>query len=126
MADSRRSADDVLALALASGKRVEDAALVANVSTRTASRRLQEPDFVARIRQLRAAMLDAVVGRLAERSCAAADRLAGLLDSPDENLVFKTAKTVVELALKGREILDLEQRIAALEVSVDQQKDGSR
>ena len=126
MADSRRSADDVLALALASGKRMGDAALEANVSTRTASRRLQEPDFVSRIRQLRAAMLDAVVGRLAERSCAAADSLAGLLDSPDDKLVFKTAKTVVELAFKGREILDVEQRIAALEAAVDQQKEGAR
>jgi hypothetical protein len=119
MADSRERADEALAVALAAGRRVEEAASIAGVSPRTASRRLREPGFTGRVRELRAEMTAAAVGRLAECCSAASDRLAELVCSGDGHLAFKAAKAVLELTFKAQELSELERRIGDLELALE-------
>jgi hypothetical protein len=119
MADSRERADEALAVALAAGRRVEEAAGIAGVSPRTASRRLREPGFAGRVRELRADMTAAAVGRLAECCSAASDRLAELVGSGDGHLAFKAAKAILELTFKAQEISELERRVGDLELALE-------
>ena len=62
----RQSADDRLAAELACGKTVRDAATATGVAERTAHRRQSEPEFRAKVADLRAGMVSAAAGRLAD------------------------------------------------------------
>lgn len=118
----RRDADDVLAGLLAAGNQVKDAAARAGVGERTAFRRLKDPAFAARVRDLRAAAVSAALGRLTDGMTAAADALTALVADPSPDVRFKAAAKVIELALKVRDQADLEDRLARVE---DQLRGGA-
>lgn len=116
MADGgRRTADEALAAELATGKTVRDAATAAGVAERTVYRRLGEPEFRAKVAGLRAGMLSAAAGRLADSMAAAADHLRALLGAKDPNVRLRAATQIVTLALKVTELADLERRVKDLE-----------
>jgi hypothetical protein len=85
VADSGRNdnADEPLALGLAQGKTVAAAAKAANVSERTAYRRLADPAFRRLVRDLRGEMVSQAVGRLTALSGKALDELERLLGAGD-------------------------------------------
>lgn len=114
-ASGRRSADETLAASLAAGKTVAESATAAGVSEATAYRRFKVPAFAARVRELRAAMVATALGRLTDGMTAAADALNELVQSAEADAKFKAAKAVIELALRVREQVDLEERLAAVE-----------
>src|SRR5260221_9998148 len=58
--------DVMLALALASGTKIVDAAEQAGVCRRTVERKLAEPDFRRMVAELRAEMVAAALGRLTD------------------------------------------------------------
>src|SRR5262245_11878431 len=95
---SRAGADEVLALHLASGRPVGESARLAGVSDRTASRRLADPAFRARVRALRGQMTSRAAGILAEGQAAASVRLRLLVNSRDERVALAAATTVLKLA----------------------------
>jgi hypothetical protein len=111
----KKDCDDKLLLALAAGMTVPGAAAQAGCSERTVRRRLADPDFQARVRRVRADMLDRAAGALSAASVKAAAALAKLLDSDKEPVVLGAARVLLDSVLKVREQTELERRLAALE-----------
>jgi hypothetical protein len=111
----RKSGDQVLAVALASGLTVEAAARQANVAPRTVYRRLGDPDFLREVDTLRADMVGQALGRLTESMTAAADTLRALLAARGESVRLGAARSILELPLRLREAAELAQRVRDLE-----------
>ena len=111
----RRNADDRLALELAAGRTVADAAKAAGVSQRTAYRRLDDAGYRQRISTLRSAMVDRATGRLADRSTDAVETLGVLLAAESEWSGSARPDRSWILGTKLRESTEIEERLAALE-----------
>lgn len=114
-ASGRRSADEVLAAHIAAGRTIAESATAAGVGESTAYRRLKCPAFAARVRELRAGMVGAALGKLTEGMTAASDVLVGLLKNKNPETRFRAAAKVIELALRVREQTEVEERLAAVE-----------
>jgi AcrR family transcriptional regulator len=111
----RGSADDVIAVALAGGQTVADAARNAGVAERTVYRRLEDTTFRRRVNELRADLVERALGRLTEGMTQAADRLMALVASKDEQVALRAARTVLELVPRLRESVEMERRLLDLE-----------
>jgi hypothetical protein len=116
----RRKCDDALLLALAAGQTVRAAAVAAGVGERTATRRLTEPDFRRRLAETRADMVARALGRVAEGMADAADKLRALLaDTTPPAVRLGAARSLLELGVKLRESVEMEERLAALERQIE-------
>src|SRR5262245_50000279 len=104
---------EALALALAAGGTVRAGAAKAKVSERTARNWLAEDAFRARVEELRAAMLERTMSTTIKASTRAAATLAKLLESKDDRVKLGAAKALLEQAVRLREAVSLEQRVAA-------------
>jgi hypothetical protein len=113
--NGRRKGDAALLLALASGQTVRDAARIAGIGERTATRRLAEPDFRRRIAELRGEMVGRALGKMADGMTAAADTLRQLLTASSDTVKLGASRALLELAVKLREAVELEERVTALE-----------
>jgi hypothetical protein len=111
----RKNADDTLVLALACGKSVSDAAKTGGVSERSVYRRLDDPAFRKQIQSLRAEMLGQALGRMVDGMTDAADVLRTLLNAKSESVSLGACRALLELGVKLRDTVDLEERLAALE-----------
>jgi hypothetical protein len=88
--NGRRKGDAALALALASGRTVRDAAEAAGIGERTATRRVADADFRRRIAELRGQMVSRALGKIAEGMTEAADTLRALLTAEGESVRLGT------------------------------------
>jgi hypothetical protein len=111
----RRNADEALALALAGGQTLRAAAEAAKVAERTATRRMADPAFRQRVAELRGDMVQRSLGRMAEGMSEAADVLRQLLAARSESVRLGAARSLLELGVKLRESVELEQRLRDLE-----------
>jgi hypothetical protein len=112
----KRSADEQLLTALACGATVEVAARQAGVSERTAYRRLADRDFRRRLQGVRADFAQRTAGTLTAAGTEAVRTLLELLRGPSAAAVrLGSARAVLEIGMKAREVADLEERMAALE-----------
>jgi hypothetical protein len=117
--NGRRKGDATLLLALASGRTVRDAAQLAGVGERTATRRVADADFRRRVAELRGEMVGRALGRMADGMSEAADVLRALMTAGTPPAVrLGAARTLLELTVKLRESVELEQRLAALEAGL--------
>ena len=112
----------VLALALASGMTAAAAAEQEQVSLRTVRRRLANPAFRRLVARLRGQMLEAALGRLAENMTRAADKVARLLDSGNEAVALRAARTLMSLGLRLRDSVELADRIHDIERELARKK----
>jgi hypothetical protein len=117
MADNGlRKRDDALALALASGQTLRDAAAGAGIGERTATRRWADATFRRRVQELRAEMTSRALGKLANGQAEAADVLRQLLAAGTPPAVrLGACRALLELGCKLRESVELETRLTALE-----------
>jgi hypothetical protein len=122
----RKSNDELLAAELAAGKTVKDAAAAAQVSERTATRRLTDPDFREKVSAIRGEMIGRAAGRLADGMGEAAGVLRALLTDADANIRFRAAGKLIELGVKVVELSDLEQRVVELEAYLAETAKGGR
>ena len=106
----RETADSALALALARGMTLTDAAMEAGISFRTAIRRWTEPEFRRDVERIKTDIVSAAVAETAASMSKAAKTLTDLLDSLDERIKLQAARTVMEMALKGRQIEEIERK----------------
>jgi hypothetical protein len=118
----RRSADEALALALASGQTLRAAAEAAGVAERTAARRQADPAFRRRVAALRAELVERALGKLADGMADAAAALRALLAADSEAVRLGAARALLELGVKLREAVELEQRLATLEAELGEGK----
>jgi HEAT repeat protein len=97
------------------------------MSERTAFRRLESPEFKARVADLRAGMIEQAAGRLADGMTAAADVLLKLLTHRSADVRHKAAVKLLELGVRTNETADLGRRLADLEAELarpaDQRED---
>jgi hypothetical protein len=101
--DALKAVDIILIATLARGDTVEAAASIAGVSARTVYRRLTNPEFVARVAELRANMFTTITSRLLDSLPNAMTTLESLLSNADKDMQFKAAVKLIELAFKTRE-----------------------
>jgi len=111
----RRNADEALAAALASGQTLRAASGAAGVSERTATRRWADPQFRQCVSELRGELVGRALGRLADGMADAADVLRQLLNAKSESVRLSAARALLELGVKLRESVELEQRLQTLE-----------
>jgi hypothetical protein len=114
----RSNADEALALAVATGQTLRDAAAANGIGERTATRRMADPAFRRRVAELRADMVARSLGRLADGMADAADTLRALLRAEGESVHLGAARALLELGTKLRESVELEERLAALEAAL--------
>jgi hypothetical protein len=117
--NGRRNADETLALGLAAGQTLTDAAGKAGVSERTARRRQDDPAFRARVVELRRTMLQQSLGRMADGMTEAADVLRGLLKASSESVRLGACRAMLELGVKLRDTIDHEERLESLEMRLN-------
>jgi hypothetical protein len=124
----RRNADEALAVAIASGQTLLDAARSADVEERTAAQRWADASFRRRVAALRSEMVACSLGRMADGMAEAADTLRQLLQAEGESVRLGAARSILELGNKLRESVELEQQIQELQGRVDELRgsDGLR
>jgi hypothetical protein len=108
---------EAAAVALASGCTIEVAARECSAAVRTIKTWLADvPEFRQRIDGLRADMTKQALGRLVDSMTSAADTLGYLSrKAKSENVRLNAARAVLEMGVKMRETVELEERLAALE-----------
>ena len=122
--------EEVIA-ALHSGATVAMAAVKAGVSKATICGWFNKPDFVARYREGRRAVVEEAVAHLEHSSWEASATLIGLLVSPNESVRLGAARTILDQANQGLElldaleVLDFEERLSALERQSNRQAERS-
>jgi hypothetical protein len=118
----KKTGDEALLLALASGLSVPKAAATAGVSERTAYRRLRELAFRSRVAETRVEIVSATVGRLAALGSASADALEKLLKSKAEPVRLGAARTALEYMFKSNEQQTLARQLDDLRAEVEAMK----
>jgi hypothetical protein len=120
----RRSADDLLMMALACGATLENAARQAGVSESTVRRRAKNPEFQRKLQALRADMVQRTAGALTAAGLEFVKTLVGLV-SPGTPPATRlgAARAGLEIGMKVREVADLEERLVALEKQAAAQQD---
>lgn len=112
----RRNADHKLLMAFACGATVESAARQADVSESTARRRLDDPAFRQQLQAVQADMLRRTAGTL---SAASTESVRTLLElqkpSAPPAVRLGAARSILEIGIKLRDTVELEDKIQALE-----------
>ena len=110
---------EAAAFALAAGATLDEAASKSGAGLTTIKTwGTTIPAFSHRVSELRGEMTARALGRLVDSMASAADTLGFLSRKGKSEMVrLSAARAVIELGVKLRETVDLEERIAALEVS---------
>lgn len=107
---------DLYIAALLSRGSVEASAEVAGISRTTAWRWMKDPIVLARLREARRDAMHRAIARLQEAASSAVDCLVAVMGSGEsESAKVAAARCVLEQALRATELLDVEERIVALE-----------
>jgi len=110
--------DTVLALALASGVSVTEAAANVGVGRATVYRKLDHPDFARLVWEFRDKLIAVALGRIADNLTRAADALAGLLDSPEPHIRIRAARALFSMGVRLRDSIDMTARMRAFEAEL--------
>jgi hypothetical protein len=126
MGGTKESHKELAAVRLATGGTVVEAATAAGVDPRTIyAWKSGDPEFRARIDELRGAVISSVLGKMVNAMTIAADVLVKLLGNKSPGMRWKAAKSILELGLRVREQADIEERLAAIEEQLRGERDGS-
>jgi transposase len=105
-----------LALAVAQGYSMRQAAKAADVAPTTARRWASEPSFKLRVEAIRSEVITRAVGKLARLASKAANTLGELLDkSHCGELRLKAARAILQDLLAVREHAELNERLGSIE-----------
>ena len=121
-----RAGEQTLLNLLAAGRSVREAAAGAGVSERTVYRRLASPGFQKRLAAIRDELITAALGELVGCASQAVTKLRRLLEARDERVQLQAAKALLEQALRLREAVTLEQRLATLERNLERERSRRR
>lgn len=110
---------EVAVAALLTCATYEEAAKVAGVGVSTLSRWLREPSFAGAVREARRRALEQALGTLSAATAEAVETLRACLGAEGEAVRVRAAVAILEHAMRGAEVTDLEERIAALEAALE-------
>ena len=119
---SKKAADAALIAHLAAGVSPAGAAKLAGVSEATTYRRLANPTFRQRVEDARAELWKRAMAVLSKSAVEGAIVLRRLLRSDDSKIRLQAAKIVLEQGIKVRDMVDIAQRVAALEKIAEARK----
>ena len=110
--------------ALLTGANCTEAAQTAKVHENTVYQWMHDPAFLAALHQAEADALQAVSRELVALAGKAAQTLDGVLDDPQarDSSKVRAADVVLGRILQMKELVDLEQRINALEAAQNEQR----
>jgi hypothetical protein len=121
VAGSKRLRQEEAAIAsLLTEATIESAAQKAGVGERTLVRWLQEPAFKAEYRAARRSVVESAIGRLQQAATQAVDALTRNLTCGTPAVEVGAAKAVLDQAIKAVELIDLAERVEALEQASEQ------
>jgi hypothetical protein len=128
---TRRSgagSNERLLTALAAGYTIGSAATQANMSERTAHRRIREPGFRQRLDELRANTLSVAADRLAALAIGASITLGEIMTDVDVPPAVRVAaaREILRATPSLWEAASIEQRLGELEAVVEAQQSGLR
>ena len=106
---------DELALLVASGLTVREAAKQLGISESTAYRRSERPDFKQRVAEIRSEALSASVGRLSALVADAVGALEAILRNGSDRDRLAASRIILSSVSPMMELSELRQRIDALE-----------
>jgi hypothetical protein len=110
--------DTALALAIASGMSISDAATKAGLGRTTVYRKLEDPDFVRQVCEFRDKLIGVALGRIADNLTRAADTLTGLLDAPEPYIRIRAARALFSMGMRLRDSMDVTARVRAVEAEL--------
>lgn len=117
--------DDRLLAALASGCHVENAAMAAGVSERTAYRRLADSEFRNRLDSARESIRESILAKLADAGHDAIGTLWDLMQSSeDESIRMKAAKTLLDSLMNSHTIMPKVKTTIRTTVETSETRDG--
>jgi AraC-like DNA-binding protein len=114
----RKGLDAALVTALAAGGSLAAAAAHAGCSERTVYRRLQDPEFKARVQQARADMVEQAVGQLSALGGMATQALQGLLKDQAGAVRLGAARTVLEHMFRAAQLDNLQRLVAEMQTEL--------
>ncbi len=120
----QKHAGDLLLQALACGATHEAAARQAGVTTRTVARRLADPAFRRELTRIRSDMVARTTGMLTAASLESVKTLLDLQKSGTPAVKLGAARSVIELATRLREIVDIETHLLELEAKLEKLEAG--
>ncbi|MCE9530546.1 MAG: helix-turn-helix domain-containing protein [Planctomycetes bacterium] len=104
-----------LALVLASGTSVTDAAQQLQISRSTIYRELDRPEFRQQVANYRARICTVALGRMTGSLARAADTLVGLLEDEQPHIRLKAARALLTLNPRIEEAVSTTERVRELE-----------
>src|SRR4029079_8703611 len=110
--------DPILALALAGGQSITEVAEQAGLDRRTITRKLADPAFRCLVAEFRGQLIATALGYLAENMTRAARAIADLLDSPQEHIRLRAARTLIPAGLRVRDSVELADQVRDLQAQV--------
>lgn len=123
----RKRNEDALLLALACGATVEAAAQKCGLNARTVYRRLEDAEFAARLGKVRGDLVARAAGLLTAAGLEAVKTLLDLQKAPAPPAVrLGAARAVLEIGLKVREVVDLQQQVDRLEARLAEAEQDRR
>jgi hypothetical protein len=118
--ERKRSALEVLAIGVASGLSLADAARQAGIKYITARRRAADPAFRRRVEELRQVITDQALGRLTKDMTAAADTFSALLTDPAPQVRLAAAKAILDYRSRLKADGELRDKVDRLESLVQE------
>ena len=116
MVGKPRRNDGALVDLLAAGRSNADAARLSGISVRTVNRRMADSDFRQRLDVRRAEMFERGAARMADLVSRSIDTLSELMEqSKSESIRLSAAKSVIDGAVRLRELISIESRLAEME-----------
>jgi hypothetical protein len=120
-----RKQDDAIA-ALLSTSSIKDAAKACGVSDASLWRWLQLPDFAAAYRLARRQVVERAVSELQAACGEAVETLKRNLHCEQAAVEIRAAQIILEQAIKGVELIDLQERVERLESLLAEQEKGEK
>ncbi len=105
---------------------IPEAAAACGVGEATLWRWLQEPEFAERYRAARRQVVEGAIASLQQTATEAATTLKRNLSCGTPSVEVRAALAILEQAIKGAELLDLAERVAALEAQLAQEQGPKR
>ena len=113
---TRQNIDERLIECLARGENKRDAAKLSACSESTVRRRMNDPDFVKRLTEYRETTFQRASEKMANMVDVPLDTLLDLLKAKDKpNIRLNASRAILEMALRYRESISFESRLARLE-----------